>query len=332
MASSDAAATATSGGAAAAPAAADAALAPPEAASLPREAVSRAAIALSRASHARAVAQRVRVSAAAALAASSADPAAPAFAELAAADVALAAADELLAAAVSALERARADACTDAGASAGAGSFFVGPAADSRLGELLVDVLGIVAAVGFACEVSHCLYLCGATWREGDKGATNDMLVRSMEKQGWAALLREARAAKRHGSKTQLMRAAAGSDLPRTLQLLRLGAPLELRDANGYTALLIACYNGREAVAKALLDGEFEGCGARVDAHDTAGWTSLILASTCGHEGVVRLLLARGANVAMATHTKVGRTALSEATFNRRAACAALLRAHGALT
>jgi hypothetical protein len=52
------------------------------------------------------------------------------------------------------------------------------------LGERLIDVLPIVAAVGFAAEVAHCLYLCGETWRTGDKGATNDMLVRSMEKQG----------------------------------------------------------------------------------------------------------------------------------------------------
>jgi len=62
------------------------------------------------------------------------------------------------------------------------------------LGERLIDVIGIVAAMGFACEVSHCLYLCGETWRKGDKGATNDMLVRSLERQCGASA---ARAAKR---------------------------------------------------------------------------------------------------------------------------------------
>jgi hypothetical protein len=36
-------------------------------------------------------------------------------------------------------------------------------------------VLGIVAAMGFAAEVAHCLFLCGETYRKGDKGGTNEM-------------------------------------------------------------------------------------------------------------------------------------------------------------
>jgi hypothetical protein len=64
-----------------------------------------------------------------------------------------------------------------------------------------------------------------------------------MERQGWAALLRAARAAKREeqgilrGS-TQLKRAAQQNDLPRVLQLVQLGAPLELVDENKRSALL----------------------------------------------------------------------------------------------
>ena len=67
-------------------------------------------------------------------------------------------------------------------AAAAAALPFRGPAADSVLGERLIDVIGIVAAMGFAAEVSHCLYLCGDLWREGDKGATNDMIARSLER------------------------------------------------------------------------------------------------------------------------------------------------------
>jgi len=147
---------------------------------------------------------------------------------------------------------------------------FRGPAADSVLGERLIDVIGIVAAMGFAAEVSHCLYLCGETYRKGDKGATNDMIARSMERQGWAALLREARAAKRgeYGT-TQMMRAVRNNDLPRLLQLVQLGAPLELTD-NIYcqTSLSWACERGHVQVARALLDGKFEGRGANINAGD----------------------------------------------------------------
>jgi ankyrin repeat protein len=206
---------------------------------------------------------------------------------------------------------------------------FRGPAADSALGERLIDVIGIVAAMGFAAEVSHCLYLCGETWRKGDKGATNDMLARSVEKQGWAALLRAAHAAKREkqihprGS-TQLIRAAILNDLLRVLQLVQLGAPLEFTDTdNLMTALHWACHRGYEHVARALLDGKYEGRGAEVDGRDIHGWTSLMSASYEGHEGVLRLLLARGARQEL--QRSIGRTALHYAVINNYPGVVALL-------
>jgi len=205
----------------------------------------------------------------------------------------------------------------------------------ARLGERLIDVLPIVAAMGYACEVSHCLYLCGVTYRKGDKGATNDMLVKSLERQCGASA---ARAAEREdfddingdtsAGSTQLIRAVARSDLSRVLQLVQLGAPLELRTLDGYSALEWACIEGHERIAKALLDGKYEGRGAEIDAQDGEGHTPLICASIQGQEGVVRLLLARGAKVA--TRGKDGRTALSWATLGGEPNCAALLRAHGA--
>jgi hypothetical protein len=206
---------------------------------------------------------------------------------------------------------------------------FRGPAADSVLGERLIDVIGIVAAMGFAAEVAHCLYLCGETWRKGDKGATNDMLARSMEKQGWAALLRAARAAKRENGyylrgSTQLIRAARLNDVPRMLQLVQLGAPLELKDKNfGFTALHWACNSGHEHVARALLDGKYEGRGAEVDARTGGGWTPLLMASNGGREGVVRLLLARGAILML--QSSGGWTALHAAVVNNHAGTVALL-------
>ncbi len=241
---------------------------------------------------------------------------------------------------------------------------FRGPAANSVLGERLIDVIGIVAAMGFAAEVAHCLYLCGVTYRKGDKGATNDMLVRSMEKQGWAALLRASRAAKRNANgSTQLIRAVLLNNLPRVLQLVQLGAPLDLAATSPhFSALLWACNYGYELVVDALLDGKYEGRGATID-DVGSGYTPLSMACYIGHEGLVRLLLARGARqelqpaLGSALHLAVqgnqasivallsaasgfaaalvlqdgdGRTPLALAIYRGFAGCEAALRARGA--
>ncbi len=173
--------------------------------------------------------------------------------------------------------------------SAAAPAPFRGPAADSVLGERLIDVIGIVAAMGFAAEVAHCLYLCGETWRKGDKGATNDMLVRSIERQCGASA---ARAAKREAFQhsrwgiiygtTQLMRAVMLNNLPRVLQLVQLGTSLALWDMcqrDKRSALLWSCDLGSEHLVRILLDGKYEGQGALVDAcNDNVGLTPLMAA------------------------------------------------------
>jgi ankyrin repeat protein len=257
---------------------------------------------------------------------------------------------------------------------------FRGPAADSALGEALLDVIGIVSAVGFAADVSQCAQLCGVTFRAGDRGATNDMLVQSLRLQCGA---REAHAAGREqfaaipglwgvlqtfeGS-TQLIRAAYLNNLPRVLQLIQLGATLDLVEKTwGWSALNWASRKGHEHVAKALLDGKYEGRGVTVNLPSMSGWTALMGASWSGHESVVRLLLSRGAkqelqsdNGYTALHYAVegdhpgvvallcaapsaaaalalkpiaafgSRTPLALAILQGRAACEAVLRAHGA--
>ena len=154
------------------------------------------------------------------------------------------------------------------------------------------------------------------------------------------------------------------NDLPRVRQLVQLGAPLELTEqSKGWSALRCACCKGFERVAEALLDGKYEGQGAEVDIM-VVGWTPLMLASYYGREGVVRLLLARGARqelqgmngyaalhwavdrnvpgvvailcgaagaaTALALRDIYGRTPLALAIHYNHAACAAVLRAHGA--
>jgi hypothetical protein len=217
------------------------------------------------------------------------------------------------------------------------------------------------------------------TFRAGDRGATNDMLVQSLRLQCGA---REARAAGREqfafvgpwgdvetfAGTTQLIRAAALNNLPRVLQLIQLGAPLDLVDETwGFSALQWACELGHERVAKALLEGKYEGRGAKVDLRTKGGVTSIMYASRYGHESVVRLLLSRGAKqelqddwgdtalhyavegnrpgviallcaapgaaAALALKTSAGfgsRSPLSLAIHRGSAACEAVLRAHGA--
>jgi hypothetical protein len=256
---------------------------------------------------------------------------------------------------------------------------FRGPAADSALGEALLDVIGVVSAVGFAVDVSQCAQLCGLTFRAGDRGATNDMLVQSLRLQCGA---REARAAGREefvvlmpwgalytvDGTSQLIRAAYLNNLPRVLHFIQLGAPLDLVDETwGWSALYWASRKGLEYVAKALLDGKYEGRGATVDLRTKYGGTALMAASNGGYEAVVRLLLSRGAKQELqdldgytALHWAVEsdrpgvvallcaapgaaaalalksiaafgrRTPLAMAIHDGRAACEAVLRAHGA--
>ena len=168
-----------------------------------------------------------------------------------------------------------------------------------------------------------------------------------------------------HGS-TQLIRAALLNNLPRVLQLVQLGAPLNDFDKghNCVSALHWACRVGFERVAEALLDGKYEACGAEVDSMVASGLTPLTLAICYGHEGVVRLLLARGARqelqgelgytalhwavncnkpgvvailcgaagaaAALALRDSSGRTPLALAIQFHHAACEVVLRAHGA--
>ncbi len=234
-------------------------------------------------------------------------------------------------------------------AAAAAPPAFRGPAADSLLGERLLDVIGIVAAMGFAAEVSHCLFLCGETYRRGDRGATNDMLEQSLRRQCGA---RAARAAAREDfepemgvllrGSTQLIRAVHEDDLPRALQLIQLGAPLELAAVDlGETALQAACMRGREVIARALLDGKFEGRGADVNRAVLAGWTPLMTASFHGGGGaggdgggggggggLVRLLLSRGARPELRDID--GRTALHAAVMGSEPGVIAALCANRA--
>ena len=178
-------------------------------------------------------------------------------------------------------------------------------AAYTRRGELFLDIIGLVAARGYAAEVSQCRALCGLTWRRGDLGATNDMIVSSLRLQCGAVAAREAVREDftfaRPGfgqltiqGSTQLIRASIQNNLPRVLQLIQLGAPLDLVDqsAQSFSALHWASELGHEHVVAALLEGKHKGADVEQVCNT---WTALEKASAHGHIGIVRVLLACGA-------------------------------------
>ena len=102
---------------------------------------------------------------------------------------------------------------------------------------------------------------------------------------------------------TQLIRAALQNNLPRVLQLVQLGAPLDLRSGTGpCSALLWASILGHERVVAALLEGKYDGGGADIE-QVSGSYTALEEASWRGHVGVVRVLLARGARQVRPGHT-----------------------------
>jgi len=88
--------------------------------------------------------------------------------------------------------------------------------------------------------------------------------------------------------------------------LIEYGARVDVKDADGTTALMRASLAGHIGVVRLLLDK-----GAGVGDTDTEGETALHLASWQGHTAIVRLLLENGADVNAAD--KNGWTPLHEA-------------------
>ena len=87
-----------------------------------------------------------------------------------------------------------------------------------------------------------------------------------------------------------------------------------------------ASQRGHEGVVRLLLER-----GARLELQSPGGWTALHLAVDCNHAVVLEALCsAQGAATALALGDSDGQTPLAMAIEYGRAACEAVLRAHGA--
>ena len=215
---------------------------------------------------------------------------------------------------------------------------FRGPAANSRLGELLLDVLPLACFVGNGLDLHHARHVCGLTLREGVRradgsldragflGGAADMIRSAARIQApWLAAARAK--GREEGGVTQLIRAAWDGNEQRVRELVAAGAPLDL-NVIGRSALYWASARGQALIAKLLLDGKYESKGADINLQNNIDWTPLMVSCLYGHKAVAHLLLERGANTLL--RNKDGRTALFTARANEHAAIVALLEAHGA--
>ena len=212
-------------------------------------------------------------------------------------------------AAASAAERAGCEAlyaaACAAAAAAGAPAPFRGPAADSPLGEHVLDVIALASAHGFALDVLPARFVCGLTFRLGARradgsldrtgflGGTADMIYCSRRLQ--APWLEAARRANRdEGGHTSLMLAAEAGNEQRVRELLAAGAPaggVNHFDGGWWTALHFAAYQGDVRIVVALADA-YPDSIRRESEHQE---TPLMLACDSGSEGAARALLALGA-------------------------------------
>jgi ankyrin repeat protein len=112
--------------------------------------------------------------------------------------------------------------------------------------------------------------------------------------------------------------AAEANDLPTIASCLERGTPIDTRNQEGATALVVAAFAGSDALCHYLLDH-----GALPDARDDRGFTALITAceAKCEQLELARRLLALGANVnarsehgatALMTAAKIGHSKLVE--------------------
>lgn len=97
-------------------------------------------------------------------------------------------------------------------------------------------------------------------------------------------------------------------------ELLRVGAMIEGRDARGYTALILASYNGQASTTRLLLE-----LGADPNAGDShRGNTALMGISFKGYPEIAKILVDRQADVN--ARNEAGQTALMTAViFNQKA-------------
>ena len=95
--------------------------------------------------------------------------------------------------------------------------------------------------------------------------------------------------------------AAKDNDIPLLAALVARGADINAKDARGYSALMLAAYEGNAEACAWLLAH-----GADPNTRDNAGNSVLMGAAFKGHTALVRALLAAGADASALNHSQLG--------------------------
>ena len=184
--------------------------------------------------------------------------------------------------------------------------------------ELLIDKRG--GRQGFPADVGREIFLLSVTYDE--------IQAKQSEKGDiWDDERQEAkRALEQLNLKfvtSQMLKAAEWDDPSRVTLFLKAGMAVDARDERDWTPLMVAAFNGKEAVAKVLIQH-----GADVKARDRGGYTPLHWAALNGYKEVVRLLIAKG--VDRNAQSNFGLTSLLQAAAKGHAAVVAILLEAGA--
>ena len=91
---------------------------------------------------------------------------------------------------------------------------------------------------------------------------------------------------------------------------------LNIKDINGATALMWACYNGHKDVVQLFLD--HSDSNIELNARDNDGWTAFMFACYCGHKDVVKLFLDHSERIELNARSNNGRTAFMYACSHGR--------------
>ena len=148
---------------------------------------------------------------------------------------------------------------------------------------------------------------------------------------------------------TELIDAVKAGDAEKVVRLLDADSSLlSAGDANGVSAILLAMYHGKPAIAQLFIDR-----GARLDLHEATatgqiervrelapasdinaagadGFQPLGLACFFGHEEVARFLISVGADVSLASKNTMQVQPIHAATARRSASIVRLLLENGA--
>jgi len=158
------------------------------------------------------------------------------------------------------------------------------PHIDSYFAELLIDNRGNRA--GFAPEIATEIFLLSVAHDEIRNKRREETDVWAEEREAAQRAIDEL---KMKLSPANMLKAAESSDPARIALFIQAGMAVDVRDEREWTPLMVAAFNGNEAVARMLITH-----GANVHARDVGGYTPLHWAALNGFESVIRLLISKG--------------------------------------